>query len=127
MKWVLKTLNDVIKFNGRSHINESRYFFIFNFIILLFALTVDITFDLKREIIPGLSTYLITETMRIILFFPNLSLGIRRLHDTNKSGWWILLSFTIVGIIPYSIGFILLRVRIKKISMGKDLKFYDLS
>ena len=69
MKWVLKTLNDVIKFNGRSHINESRYFFIFNFIILLFALTVDITFDLKREIIPGLSTYLITETMRIILFF----------------------------------------------------------
>ena len=119
MKWVLKTLNDVIKFNGRSHINESRYFFIFNFIILLFALTVDITFDLKREIIPGLSTYLITETMRIILFFPNLSLGIRRLHDTNKSGWWILLSFTIVGIIPLFYWFYFVEGEDKENQYGK--------
>ena len=38
--------------------------------------------------------------VRIILFFPNISLGIRRLHDINKSGWWVLLSFTIIGIIP---------------------------
>ena len=119
MKWVLKTLNDVIKFNGRSHINESRYFFIFNFIILLFALTVDIAFDLKREIIPGLSTYLITETMRIILFFPNLSLGIRRLHDTNKSGWWILLSFTIVGIIPLFYWFYFVEGEDKENQYGK--------
>ena len=119
MKWVLKTLNDVIKFNGRSHMNESRYFFIFNFIILLFALTVDIIFDLKREIIPGLSTYLITETMRIILFFPNLSLGIRRLHDTNKSGWWILLSFTIVGIIPLFYWFYFVEGEDKENQYGK--------
>tara|TARA_B100000886_G_scaffold337180_1_gene297382 strand:+ start:183 stop:557 length:375 start_codon:yes stop_codon:yes gene_type:complete len=119
MKWVLKTLTDVIKFDGRSHINESRYFFIFNFIILLFALIVDITFDLKHEIIPGLSTYLITETMRIILFFPNLSLGIRRLHDTNKSGWWILLSFTIVGIIPLFYWFYFVEGEDKENQYGK--------
>ncbi|NRA99739.1 MAG: DUF805 domain-containing protein [Rhodobacteraceae bacterium] len=29
------------------------------------------------------------------LFLPNLALGIRRLHDTNRSGWWIL-----IGLIP---------------------------
>ena len=127
MKWVLKTLNDVIKFNGRSHINESRYFFIFNFIILLFALTVDITFDLKREIIPGLSTYLITETMRIILFFLIYLWGSDdyMIQINPDGGFYYHLQS--LELFPYSIGFILLRVRIKKISMGKDLKFYDLS
>jgi uncharacterized membrane protein YhaH (DUF805 family) len=35
---------------------------------------------------------------------PNLALGIRRLHDTDKSGWWIL-----IGLIPL-IGFIVLIV-----------------
>ena len=100
MKWIIKSLVEVIEYNGRSSITESRYFFYFNFIILLIALSIDINLGLKKEIIPGLTSYLLTETMRIILFFPNLSLGVRRLHDINKSGWWILLSFTIVGMLP---------------------------
>ena len=100
MKWIIKSLVEVIEYNGRSSITESRYFFYFNFFILLIALSIDINLGLKKEIIPGLTSYLLTETMRIILFFPNLSLGVRRLHDINKSGWWILLSFTIVGMLP---------------------------
>ena len=31
---------------------------------------------------------------------PEIAVSIRRLHDINKSGWWILLTFTIIGIIP---------------------------
>ena len=38
------------------------------------------------------------------LLLPNLSVGIRRLHDTDRSGWWIL-----IGLIPL-IGFIVLIV-----------------
>ena len=36
------------------------------------------------------------------LFIPNLAVGIRRLHDTNMSGYWILLPFAseLVGAIP---------------------------
>jgi uncharacterized membrane protein YhaH (DUF805 family) len=33
---------------------------------------------------------------------PQIAVGIRRLHDTNRSGWWILLP-----ILPYGIGFAL--------------------
>lgn len=29
-----------------------------------------------------------------------LALSVRRLHDTNRSGWWVLISFTIIGLIP---------------------------
>jgi uncharacterized membrane protein YhaH (DUF805 family) len=31
---------------------------------------------------------------------PGIAVTVRRLHDINKSGWWILIAFTVVGIIP---------------------------
>ena len=98
--WVLKSLKDFTKFNGRSCRSEARYFLIFNIIIGLTAGLIDILMDFTIEIIPGMSTFILTELTRGILFLPNLSLGIRRLHDINKSGRWMLLLFTIVGLIP---------------------------
>lgn len=41
----------------------------------------------------------------LITLVPNISLVVRRLHDTNHSGWWLLLSLTIIGIIPLIIWF----------------------
>ena len=35
----------------------------------------------------------------IILFLPSLALTVRRLHDIGRSGWWILIGFTGIGII----------------------------
>ena len=35
-----------------------------------------------------------------IFLIPEIAVSIRRLHDINKSGWWILLTITIIGIIP---------------------------
>ena len=33
-------------------------------------------------------------------FIPSVCAYIRRLHDVNRSGWWVFLAFTIVGMIP---------------------------
>jgi len=30
---------------------------------------------------------------------PSLSISVRRLHDVNRSGWWLLLLFTLVGLV----------------------------
>ena len=35
-----------------------------------------------------------------IFLIPELSVSVRRLHDINKSGWWVMLSITIIGILP---------------------------
>lgn len=43
---------------------------------------------------PASVIYTITTTI------PAIAVGVRRLHDINKSGWWLLLSFTIIGLIP---------------------------
>ena len=37
--------------------------------------------------------------IQLFLFIAGISLTVRRLHDINKSGWWMLIVFTIVGII----------------------------
>ena len=98
--WVLTSLKDFIKFNGRSCRTESRYFLIFNIIIGLTAGLIDMIMGFTIEIIPGIPTLILSEITRGILILPNTSLIIRRLHDINKSGWWMLLFFTIVGLIP---------------------------
>ena len=98
--WVLTSLKDFIKFNGRSCRTESRYFLMFNIIIGLTAGLIDMKMGFTIEIIPGIPTLILSEITRGILILPNVSLVIRRLHDINKSGWWMLLFFTIVGIIP---------------------------
>ena len=40
----------------------------------------------------------------LALLLPNLSVAIRRLHDTDHTGWWVL-----IGLIPI-IGFIVLLI-----------------
>jgi len=38
----------------------------------------------------------------LITLLPFLTVSVRRLHDVNRSGWWLLIPFTIIGIIPYA-------------------------
>ena len=37
----------------------------------------------------------ITGLLVLVLLLPTLGISVRRLHDTNKSGWWVL-----IGLIP---------------------------
>jgi uncharacterized membrane protein YhaH (DUF805 family) len=37
--------------------------------------------------------------LAIVTGFTYLAVGVRRLHDVNRSGWWLLLAFTVIGII----------------------------
>ena len=91
-----KAFNNYLNFSGRANRSEFWYFFLF--ILLINALTHVI------------DTYIIgyhPEEMGIVsgVFWlataiPQLSITFRRLQDVGKSGWWFLLSFTIIGFIP---------------------------
>ena len=91
-----KAFNNYFNFSGRANRSEFWYFFLF--IVLINALTHVI------------DTYIIgyhPEEMGIVsgVFWlataiPQLSITFRRLQDVGKSGWWFLLSFTIIGFIP---------------------------
>ena len=86
---VVSCFSRYFDFEGRSSRSEFWHWQLFR--VLLF---LSLTF-LETILFSGLNF-----TFNLFLLIPEISVSIRRLHDTNKSGLWYLLTFTIIGIIP---------------------------
>ncbi|WP_273266402.1 DUF805 domain-containing protein [Flexistipes sinusarabici] len=97
MNWYLEALKKYAIFSGRSRRKEYWYFFLFNLIIHFILIIIDtLTGTYNQEAGMGL--------LSTIYFFavllPGIAVSVRRLHDTNRRGWWILLSLIpIIGAI----------------------------
>lgn len=91
--WKLVVLERYAKFDGRSRRAEFWWYFLANLIISVVLNIVDFGI--------GLSGFGVLSTIYgLAVLIPGLAVGIRRLHDTDKSGWWLLLALIpIVGII----------------------------
>ena len=89
--WYLAALRKYAEFNGRARRSEFWYFALANFLI-------GIALNILDMIIGSYGA--ITGLYSLAVLIPSLAVGARRLHDTNKSGWWLLLLFIpIVGAI----------------------------
>lgn len=89
-------LKNYAKFSGRASRSEFWYFVLFLFLLGI------VTSILDRLIFgggPGAGSP-INAIASLLTLVPNLAVSARRLHDVNRSGWWLLLLFTIIGIIP---------------------------
>ena len=87
MEWYLKVVRDnYANFNGRARRKEYWMFYLFNMIFLFASMVVDTVLGL------GFAFYSIYALAMII---PALAVCVRRLHDTGKSGWFLL-----IGLIP---------------------------
>ena len=89
-------------FNGRSARPAFWYWILFFYVIWFGVL---ICLGIGSAISGGGVGYVVFSDFVYLGFFgafvcPNLAVSVRRLHDTNRSGWWYLLSFTVVGVIP---------------------------
>ncbi len=76
---------------GRA--SRSEYWFF----ILFYAL---ISLPLEFFAYENLNIAIIELIITIGFLIPTITVATRRLHDVNRSGWWQLISFTIIGIIP---------------------------
>ncbi len=61
-------------------------FVLFNFIATIITSTID-------SIVFGQNAYVLTSLYNLAIFLPSIAIGIRRLHDIGKTGWWLLISF----------------------------------
>ena len=86
-------------FSGRASRSELWYFFLFGFIGNIITWVIDVKMLGYSYEAHG-PMYLI---FYIIIFLPSFAVGARRLHDTGRSGWWQLLTLTIIGLIPLCI------------------------
>jgi len=77
-------------FSGRAPRSEYWYLTLFGYLLSLLIFFIGYTFN-SPELMMGISL-----VVCLIFFVPGLAVSIRRLHDTGRSGWWLLLAF-----IPY--------------------------
>jgi uncharacterized membrane protein YhaH (DUF805 family) len=85
MNWYLKVIKNYAGFSGRARRKEYWMFALFNLIIII-ILSAGMA-AISPEL--GSLAYLIY-SLAVIL--PSIAVGVRRLHDLNKSGWMILVS-----------------------------------
>jgi uncharacterized membrane protein YhaH (DUF805 family) len=100
VKWYIEVMRKYAVFSGRARRQEYWMFVLSNVIIVVFLGIIDGMADSDSE---G-SRSTLTTLYVLATLIPFLAVGVRRLHDTGRSGWWML-----IGVIPI-IGAIVLLI-----------------
>ncbi len=91
MKWYIRVLKKYATFSGRARRKEFWMFYLFHIIIIFAFLLVDAYLDTPTVFLDDIPSLLATIYILGTLL-PYLSVTVRRLHDTDRSGWWILIT-----------------------------------
>ncbi|HEX7757477.1 MAG TPA: DUF805 domain-containing protein [Niabella sp.] len=92
MSWYWQAIRNMFQFNGRAGRTEYWFFTLFNAFFVTGAIILDIL--LKTDFtIEGHSLNMgwISTIYSLLVLIPSLSLTVRRLHDSNKNGWYFLI------------------------------------
>lgn len=94
MQAVQKCLNNYANFSGRARRSEFWFFVLFQLACQVVANIIDLALGL------GILSLIVS----LGLLVPAIAVGVRRLHDIGKVGWWIL-----IGLVPL-VGWIILII-----------------
>ncbi len=85
MNWYIEAWKKYAVFNGRAGRQEYWYFVLFNILVnILLAIVAGL---IGAEIGMGL-----LGLYTLAALIPGLAVSVRRLHDTNRSGWWLFIT-----------------------------------
>jgi uncharacterized membrane protein YhaH (DUF805 family) len=85
-----------LNFSGRAVRSEFWYWALFQ------AIVVGVLGGVDEQLNPGLGIgafSVVAIIVSLALFLPSIAVSVRRLHDIDRTGWWILLAFTMIGVI----------------------------
>ncbi|PZS37202.1 MAG: DUF805 domain-containing protein, partial [Pseudonocardiales bacterium] len=82
MEWFLKVLRQYADFVGRARRAEYWMF-------MLVSLIVSIVLAIVQAVV---GTGLLDLLYSVAVLVPGLAVGVRRLHDTGRSAWWLLIA-----------------------------------
>jgi uncharacterized membrane protein YhaH (DUF805 family) len=85
--------SNYVTFRGRAVRSEYWYWALFVTIASLVALTID---SAILGYSPGGATP-ITGIFDLVTCLPSIAMAARRLHDMDRTAWWLLLTFTGIG------------------------------
>jgi uncharacterized membrane protein YhaH (DUF805 family) len=101
MEWATLPFKRYAEFTGRSRRKE---YWMFTLLVVVVAIVLSLV-----EGVLGLGGMVggvygpLTTLFLLATLVPSIAVGIRRLHDTDRSGWWIL-----IALVPFVGGLILL-------------------
>lgn len=90
MNWFMTALRKYAVFSGRSRRSEYWFFVLFYFLICIALTIVDMVAGTMSE---SGEIGLFSSLFALAMLIPSIAVGVRRLHDIGKSGWWLLLGF----------------------------------
>jgi uncharacterized membrane protein YhaH (DUF805 family) len=82
MNWYLKVMKNYFNTSGRARRTEYWMYFLVYLVILILASLLDA--------LGGLG--LIGGLVALAHLVPSITVGVRRLHDIGRSGWWLLIA-----------------------------------
>ena len=86
-----------VGFSGRARRSEFWYFYLFTILLSIVA-------SIVQRAMTNSTNGIVTTIIGLAIVLPYLAVAVRRLHDTSRSGWWLL-----IGLIPV-VGTIILIV-----------------
>lgn len=101
MKWFIKAFRQYADFSGRASRQEFWMFVLFNLLFAMaWAFVAGLLTGLLGDSFDHDSDRLIFMYKLIAIYYavttvPAMAVGVRRLHDTGRSGWWML-----IGLVP---------------------------
>jgi uncharacterized membrane protein YhaH (DUF805 family) len=96
MKYYLNVLRNYASFSGRARRKEYWMFVLFNNIFFIAIVILELVI---LELDLGFSTIIpmgvggqgvLNATYSILMIIPSIAVGVRRMHDVGKSGWFLL-------------------------------------
>jgi uncharacterized membrane protein YhaH (DUF805 family) len=82
-----------VDFTGRAARSEFWFWTLFAVLASIVGGIIDLV------LFPGAITSPVQSIIGLVLLLPGIAVSIRRLHDLDRTGWWFLLAFTIIGMI----------------------------
>ena len=97
MSWYLQALKKYAVFSGRSRRMEYWYFVLFNIIVSIVLGVIDGLLGTSGSYA---GAGLLSGIYGLAVLIPTLAVTVRRLHDTDRTGWWILIALVpLIGVI----------------------------
>lgn len=101
MSWFIEALRKYAVFRGRSRRKEYWYFALF---VVVISIVLSIVDNLIGAYDRSTGVGLLSGIFSLAILIPSIAVSVRRLHDIDRTGWWVLIS-----LVPL-IGFIVLIV-----------------
>ena len=101
--WAKRPLQKYADFSGRAPRSEYWWFYLLQLVAMIFAMLVD---SMLGTDVGGTGYGYVYMLTALALLVPCIAVGVRRLHDTDRSGWWMLIALTVIGLIVLLVFFV---------------------